>query len=143
MGGGEKMKKNYLLGKGLVLGIVFLVIFLSSPITSATTDSYNDRLVILVGKCNTVYGPYLWGLGLYIPILKKDITIVTNGEEGEAISIFVGPPGMGVYYSKENIRISLQNARGIFFWSEKSLFLNNTPPFLIIICKAERTLITT
>lgn len=137
------MKKNRLLGKGLVIGIVFLLIFLSSPITSATTDSYDNKLVIIVGKCNTVYGPFLWRLGLYIPIFKKDITIVSNGEEGEAISVFVSPPGMAVYYSKKNVRISLQDARGIFFWSEKSPFFNNTPPFLLISCKAEKIFITT
>jgi len=137
------MKKNKLLGKALVVGIVFLLIFLSSPITSATTDSFEDKLVIIVGKCNTVYGPFLWRLGLYIPILKKDITIVSNGEEGEAISIFVAPPGMAIYYSKNNVRISLQDARGIFYWTGNSPFFNNTPPFLLISCKAEKIFITT
>ena len=137
------MKKKYLFGKGLAIGIVFLLIFLSSPITSAETDIFDDKLVIIAGKCNTVYRPLLWGLGLYIPILKRDITIVSNGEEGETISIFVAPPGMAVYYSKKNVRISLQNARGIFFWSEKSLLFNSTPPFLLITCKAEKIMITT
>ena len=136
------MKKKYLLGKGLVIGIVFLLIFLSSPVTSATTDRYDNKLVIIVGKCNTVYGPFLWRLGLYVPILKKDITIVSNGEEGEAISILVAPPEMAVYYSKKNVRVNLQDAKGIFFWTGKSPFFNNTPPFLLISCKAERILIT-
>ena len=131
------MNKNRLFGKGLAVGIVCFLIILSFPITFAQTDHYEDKSVLVVGKCDTVYGPILWRFGLYIPILKRDIRIISRGAEGEALSIFIPPPGFAVYFSKENISINIQNARGIFFWGGKSRLLNNTPPFLFISCKAQ------
>ena len=128
--------------KGLAIGVICFLILLSFPAASAQTDHYENKTVLIVGRCNTVYGPILWRFGLYIPILKRDIRIISSGSEGEAVSVFIPPPGFAVYFSKENISVNIQNARGIFFWSEKSRFFNNTPPFLFISCKAEDIWIT-
>ena len=105
------------------------------PIAQADTDHFSDSVALIVGNCNTVSKTGLWIFGLTY-IHNKEVTIQAQGEDGEKIHVLIFPPNFAFYFSQENIKIQMDNAKGILFWAEKSLFFNNSSQRIFAICKA-------
>ena len=103
------------------------------------TDHYSNCFIWVFGKCNTVEGPLVWKLGFYCPIKPRDFLIQASGQGNESLYVIVLAP-LGAYFSIENIHIDIDNAKGLFFWGGKSLFLNSN--IIFVICKAENAWIT-
>jgi hypothetical protein len=112
--------------------IIFTLVVTSMPVNAVETDYYQNSLIIIIGQCNTVNKPVMWGLGLYIPILRRSFYIATNNQEGEMISIIVKNEQNAFLISQENASIQMNGARGIYFWGKNSLILNNSSALLVI-----------
>ena len=136
------MQNNILFKIGLAFGIICFLIMMSFPVTVGDTTHYEDCVVLIVGRCNTVTGPILWRHGLFVPKIKRSITIEANGEDGEGISIFIRNHQIGIYFDNENIKIKLNQVKGVFYWGGKSLLFNNDPPLILARCIAEDMWIT-
>ena len=106
----------------------------------AATDHYSNCFMLIFGKCNTVVGPLVWKLGFYCPLTPRDFLIQANGQDNESLYVIVLGRTSGAYFSIEDIIIDINNARGIFFWGEKSLFLESN--IIFTLCKAENAWIT-
>jgi len=136
-----------MLKKGLVIGVICVLILVSLPTITADVDYYNNSIVLIAGRSNSTSCLSLWWkIGLYIPVIKRHFFIVANGEEGESLNvlIFSRNHGLATYYDYEDIRIELQRARGVFYWGEKSLLFNHSEPSpVFVLCRAARAYITT
>jgi hypothetical protein len=83
---------------------------------------------------------------LYIPVVKRHFFIDANGEEGESLNVLILSinNGLAAYYDYEDIRIELQQARGVFYWGGKSLLFNHSePPPVFVLCRAKISYVTT
>lgn len=139
--------QNRMLKKGLVIGVICVLILVSSPTITADVDYYDNSIVLIAGKSNSTSCLSLWWkIGLYIPVVKRHFFIVANGEEGESLNvlIFSSNHGFATYYDYEDIRIELQRARGVFYWGEKSLLFNHSEPSpVFVLCRATIVYVTT
>ena len=139
--------QNRMLKKGLVIGVICVLILVSVPTITADVENYNNSIVLIAGKSNSTSCLSLWWrIGLYIPIMKRHFFVAANGEEGESLNvlIFSRNNGIATYYDYEDIRIELQRARGVFYWGEKSLLFNHSEPSpVFVLCRAERAYVTT
>ena len=109
--------QNRMLKKGLVIGVICVLVLVSLPTLTADVEYYNNSIVLIAGKSNSTYAISLWWkIGLYIPVVKRHFFIVANGEEGESLNvlIFSRNHGLAAYYDYEDIRIELQRTRGVF-----------------------------
>ncbi|UCF13149.1 MAG: hypothetical protein JSW06_02550 [Thermoplasmatales archaeon] len=131
------------LRKGLAVGIICLMMLVTIPIAHGTTDHFEDSVVVISGKCNTVEHTGLWLFGFKF-FYDRDVTIQAKNEEGERISCLIhnGIPAFVFYGFKNSIKIELKHATGLFFWGGKSLLFNNTPPRILVRCKAQDIWIT-
>ena len=119
----------------LIIGVCITLIVLPSvtiPIGAVETDYYQDSFFLIIGQWNTVDRPLLWGLGFYIPLLRRNFFIATNNEIGEMISIFVKNDQNAILVSQENASIRMNGARGMFFWGKHSLILTNSSALFIV-----------
>ena len=108
-----------MLKKGLVIGVICVLILVSLPTLTADVEYYNNSIVLIAGKSNSTYAISLWWkIGLYIPVVKRRFFIVANGEEEESLNvlIFSRNHGLAAYYDYEDIGIELQRTRGVFYW---------------------------
>ena len=139
--------QNRMFKKGLVIGVICVLILVSLPTITADVENYNNSIVLIVGKSNSTSCLSLWWrIGLYIPVMKRHFFVVANGEEGESLNvlIFSRNNGIATYYDYEDIRIELQRARGVFYWGEKSLLFNHSEPSpVFVLCRASRAYVTT
>ena len=139
--------QNRMLKKGLVIGVICVLVLVSLPTLTADVEYYNNSIVLIAGKSNSTYATSLWWkIGLYIPVVKRRFFIVANGEEGESLNvlIFSRNHGLAAYYDYEDIRIELQRTRGVFYWGGNSLLFNHsTPPPVFVLCRAKSVYVTT
>ena len=146
------MKGKAYFKKVLIVWAICLLILASIPLAlgestgsehnSANEDNVNTRdskhytncRILIIGRCNTVTGPLVWLFGFYCPLVERNFGIKANGELGEKLNVFVISPEFGSFISYEHIDIDIYNAKGDFYWGEKSLIFNG--PTLLISCKA-------
>ena len=104
-----------------------------NPVTS---EYFTNSIIIVFGKCDRVEGPFIWLLGFYCPLLKRNFRIVADGGEDEKLNaIVLGRGSFGTYLSQENMWIDIRGARGLLFSFEKSILVNGNN--VIAICRAE------
>jgi hypothetical protein len=132
--------KKYILKIGISF-IIFSFLAITIPVNAIETDYYTDSLIMIIGQCNTVDKPLMWGIGLFIPILRKNFYIATNNQEGEMISIIVKNDQNAFLISQESASIQMNGARGIYYWGKSSLLLNNST-FLFVLGRASDIWIT-
>lgn len=116
------------------LGVYIIILTLLSttiPVGAVETDYYQNCLIVIVGQCNTVNKPLMWGVGIYIPLLRRNFYIATNNQEGEMISIIIKNDQNAFLISQENASIQMNGARGIYFWGKNSLVLNNSSALFV------------
>ena len=123
--------KKYALKLGVGL-IVFIFLCTITPCSAVETDYYKDSFIFIIGQCNTVDQPLMWGIGVYIPILRNNFYIATNNQEGEMISIIVKNDQNAFLISQENASIRMNGARGIYYWGKSSLLLDNSTVLFVI-----------
>jgi hypothetical protein len=130
--------KNHHLKKSLAVGVICLLMLVSFSIAQGTTDHFEDNVVVISGKCNTVEHTGLWPFGFKL-FYDRDVTIQTKNEDGERINCLIhnGIPAFAFYGFKNSIKIELKHATGLFFWGGKSLLFNNTPPRILVRCRAQ------
>lgn len=133
------------LRKYVVIGISLLIILISLPNISGQRQYHRNALVIIMGKSNDVRALSIWwGIGLYIPILRRNFILSAN-EAGETFSAIVIEINGGTFYMDiENITVTLNHARGFFYWGGKSLLFNfSSPQPAFILCRARSVFIET
>ena len=124
-----------------VCGICFILLFTTLPIVGGDSEYYHNSFVMVFGQCEWVNCPILWRLGLYIPILKKNMFIRTTNQPGEIINIIVKNEETALLYNQANATLQLNRVRGIFFWGGNSLLLQNTS-LILLVGRAEDICIT-
>lgn len=129
------MKKRKFLVKGLVIGIIFLLTLVSIPIVLGDTYVYDDASwVIIYGRSRDVENNGLWTFGLTY-LHNRDVTIKMKSEDETRLGIFVLKPTLGFHHAKnKDMTIQLLNAKGFFFWGEKSLFIKLDPAPIWVVC---------
>lgn len=139
--------QNRMLKKGLVIGVICVLVLVSLPTLTADVEYYNNSIVLITGTSNSTSCLGLWWkIGLYIPVVKRHFFIDANGEEGESLNVLILSinHGLAAYYDYEDIRIELQQARGVFYWGGKSLLFNHSePPPVFVLCRAKILYVTT
>ena len=127
---------------GVAIFLIGILLLVSSvPVVSATTAEFTDSIILVVGNSNTVYSTtILWLFGWKF-MVRKQLTIQANNENGEHLNAFVFPPKIGIYLSHEDIRIQLAQVRGLCFWGKRSLLFESQPPRVFALCKANYILI--
>lgn len=111
----------------------------TAPVNT-TVDEYGESTVVIYGKCDEVRNLGLWWVfGLYVPIIPRRITVTAVGGQGESVSAFIAAEDdWGMYILENEIEITLQGAKGIFFWGGKARFMENMtePPLVTIYANA-------
>lgn len=136
----EDIMKKYFLLTSICI-IIISLIGANTPVVATETDYYPNSFILVVGACNTVDRPLMWGLGIYIPILRKNFYIATNNQEGEMISIIVKNDQNAFLLSLENASIRMNGARGIYYWAGGSPIIQNSS-FIMILGRAKDIWIT-
>lgn len=131
--------------KSFVIVLILLIILVVLPIVPAKGQYHRNSLVIILGKSNDVRALSLWwGIGVYIPILRRNFIMSANEEEETLSAIVIEIDGGTVYMDNENITITLNFARGFFYWGGKSLLFNfSSPQPVFAICRARSVFIDT
>lgn len=111
------------------------------PMVQATTDHFNDSIVIIIGKSNTMASTALWFFGFKCMVIKR-VTIQANNLEGERLNVLVLPPKIGVYVDYESISVQLTRVTGLFFWGKRSVLFESKPPQVFAVCRARDIWIT-
>ena len=132
--------KKYILQLSVCI-IIIALIGANTPVVAVETDYYRDSFIFVLGACNTVDRPLMWGLGVYIPILRKNFRIATNNQEGEVISVIVINEHNAFLLSLESASIQMNGARGIYYWAGGSPFIENSS-FIMILGRASYISIT-
>ena len=122
--------------KGMIVGLICLLVFVSFPTSQADSYHFSNGIIILVGRCNVVESTGLWVFGL-TGLYKRDLEFSAQSQEGETMHLMVLSSEIGFFFSKENIYIHTTNTNGFLFWGEKAFLLNNNPQRVIAFCKAE------
>lgn len=120
------MKRIKFFGKGLVIGIICLLMLVSVPIVLGEQYTYDDAKGFIVGKCNSVENEGLWTFGFTF-LYNRDVTMQLNDLDGERLQVFIYTPKIGWHFNNVNMKVRLINARGLFFWGGKSLLFKNEP----------------
>jgi hypothetical protein len=127
---------------GIAVFLICVLILVSSvPVVTATTEEFTDSIILVVGNSNTMYSTTLLWLFGWKFMVRKQLTIQANGENGEHLNAFVLPPKIGMYLGHEDIRIQMAQVRGLCFWGKKSLLFESQPPRVFALCKANYILI--
>ncbi len=113
----------------------------SDPLVQATTDHFNDSIVIITGKSNTVASTALWLFGFKCMVIKR-VTIRANNLEGERLNVLVLPPKIGFYFDYESISVQLNRVSGLFFWGKRSVLFESEPPLIVAVCRARDIWVT-
>jgi len=144
------MKGKAYLKKVLIIWAICLLILTSIPLAlgeSFDSESFNGNIIvtrdskhytnckiIISGRCNSVTGPLVWFFGFYFPLIERDFKFEANSELGEKLNVIVLSPEFGTFLSYEHIEIDIYNAKGVFYWDEKSLIFNQ--PLIFVYCQA-------
>jgi len=127
--------------KGIIIGVIFLMIITLFPTNTAQSNYYSDGLVIIVGRCNFVESTGLWLFGL-TGIYKREVDFVAHSQDGEVINIMIFSSEIGFYLSEETISIHMEDTNGLLFSGEKALIFKTNPQRVFAICKAKDIWVT-
>ena len=155
-----KMKKTF--AKCFIFGIICVLITASLPIaigenaetksdyskeavevSSSETFHFSNCFIVVNGNCDTVTGPLVWILGVYCPLMKRNFNILCNNGENESINVYVFGQGLqlGMYRGQEHVIVDINSARGLLYWSAKSI--TNPGNQISLFCRASGLSITT
>ena len=109
------MFKSIFYRKTFVLMINIFLLLVIFPSVQAETDYYSNSYVIIFGKCTKVTGPLVWITPLFIPMIKRNIRIFSQGQPAESLSAVIFDGEKGVYINMDDITFLVRNYLTIVF----------------------------